>query len=298
MLLGFIYARSASLLLLDEPDAHLHIILQKQMYDKLRHIARTKGCQLLIATHSEVLIDSTSPVNILSFFDHPHQLLHRTERDQVREALKRLTSVDLLLADQALGILYVEDVSDFNLLREWARILKHPSQAFFLQRPFWHPIHGRDPREARRHFFALQATKPTINGILLLDGDNRGLRPHELSGEGLEIVRWQRYEAESYLVHPPMLERFVKRLAPDKWETAMAYLQHQLPPAVYEDPLGEHDYLDVTPASKTLLPKFMEAADIALSKAEYYQIAMSMRPEEIPSEILEKLDLIQKMSGL
>ncbi|MFQ5753228.1 MAG: ATP-dependent endonuclease [bacterium] len=169
MLLGFFYARPASILLLDEPDVHLHVILQKQVYDRLRSIARQRGCQLIIATHSEVLIDATSPKQIQSFFSHPHPLEADPERDQIREALKRLTSLDILLAEQAPGILYVEDESDLNLLREWAEILNHSSSQFLTKNPFWHPNHGRHPKEAQAHFFALKAVKPNTRGILLLD---------------------------------------------------------------------------------------------------------------------------------
>lgn len=67
MLMGFFYARPASILLLDEPDAHLHIVLQKQIYDLLQKISYQRACQLLIATHSEVIIDNTSPEKIICF---------------------------------------------------------------------------------------------------------------------------------------------------------------------------------------------------------------------------------------
>ena len=156
MLLGFFYARPASILLLDEPDAHLHIILQKQVYDRLREIARLRGCQLLIATHSEVLIEATSPEQILSFFSPPHTLLRDTDKEKVREALKRLSSLDILLAESSHGVLYTEGESDLNLLREWSRVLKHPAHNF-LESPFWHSNKGRDPREAKAHFFAIKA---------------------------------------------------------------------------------------------------------------------------------------------
>ncbi|MDP2935520.1 MAG: AAA family ATPase, partial [Dehalococcoidia bacterium] len=45
LLLGFFYARPATILLLDEPDAHLHVILQKEIYDLLRRIAAKRECQ-------------------------------------------------------------------------------------------------------------------------------------------------------------------------------------------------------------------------------------------------------------
>jgi predicted ATPase len=297
MLLGFFYARPASVLLLDEPDAHLHVVLQKQVYDRLRDVARLRGSQLIIATHSEVLVDNTSPERIVSFFREPHKLVENMERDQVREALKRLTSLDVLLADQAPGILYVEGETDLNLLREWARILNHPVYKHLSKTPLWHSNQGRHPKEARAHFFALQAVKPDITGVLLLDGDYRTLPDRELVAPNFTILRWKRYEAESYLLHPKALLRFVQGSSPNLFTYASAeqgsrFLQDQLPPAVLNNPLGDYDYLAATPASKTLLPGFFAAAGIPLTKEEYYQIAKKMEPSEIPDEVNQKLTAI------
>ncbi len=298
MLLGFFYARPATILLLDEPDAHLHVILQKQVYDRLRNVADRNNCQLIIATHSEVIVESTSPNQIISFFRHPHRLLEDTEKDQVREALKRLTSLDILLAEQSPGVLYVEGETDLNLLREWSRILKHPTWDFLSKNLFWHDNRGGHPRESRAHFFALKSVRPNLKGILLLDGDNRKLPDREISTEGLKIIRWKRYESENYLIHPKVLSRFVQSktfelFAEERMKQGLDYLKDQLPPAVFNNPLEEHDYLNVTPASKTLLPVFLKAVDIPLTKNEYYQIAAQMKIEEIPDEVGEKLDIIK-----
>lgn len=296
MLLGFFYARPASIFLIDEPDAHLHIILQKQIYDRLRQVAQKRGCQLLVATHSEVLIDGTSPERILSFFGSPHKLVGDIERDRVREALKRLTSLDLLMAEQLQGIIYLEGETDLNLLREWAYVLKHPAFQF-LKKPFWHSNQGRHPNESKGHFFALKGIRPNIKGVLILDGDNRKLPEHELSTDGLTILRWRRYEVESYLINPKVLERYIQGVELDLFaatsvKNGIDYLRNQLPPAVYNEPLSDHEFFDVTPASKTLLPGFFEAADLPLTKDEYYLIAAQMLPEEIPNEVKEKLDSI------
>lgn len=299
LLLAFFYARPATVLLLDEPDAHQHIILQKQIYDLLRKIATKRKCQLIIATHSEVLIDSTSPGDVLSFFRQPHRLTSEAERNQISEALKRLPTTDVLLAERSPTILYVEGVSDFNLLQAWAKVLEHPLHDWFVSRPFWHSNQGRHPREARGHFFALRAIDPQMSGVLLLDGDNRGLPDHEVVADGLEVLRWKRYEVESYLVHPESLLRFIK----DNWlpipaVPAEKYLRDQLPPAAYRQPLQDHDYLVSTPVSKSLLPSFFRAADLQFSKQEYYLIAEQMRPEEIPREVSEKLDRIAASFGV
>jgi hypothetical protein len=302
LLLSFFYARSAATLLLDEPDAHLHVILQKQIYDRIRKTARNRGCQLFIATHSEVLVESTSPELILSFFQKPHPLLSEVNRDQVREALRRLTSLDISMADQVRSILYVEGENDYALLREWGRVLNHRICLFF-ENPFWRANNGRDPREARAHFFALKAVQPDISGVLLLDGDNRRLPDREFTTDGLHILRWERYEAESYLLHPEALGRFVRGSNPNLWSTTsaekgIAYLREQLPPAIFKDPSTNHEYLKSTPVSKTLIPEFFEKAGLRLSKNEYYQIAAQMGPDEIPIEVTYKLDTICDTLGV
>jgi len=301
LLMAFFHARPATVLLLDEPDAHLHVILQKEIYDRLRSIAAERRCQLIIATHSEVLVEATSPNLILSFYrEPPHRLLDDVvERDQVREALKRLTAMDILLAEQSPGVLYVEGETDFNLLRAWARVLNHPLYRWFSENPFWKSNQGRHPREARAHFFALRAVRPEQKGVLLLDGDNRGLPDHEFAADGLMVLRWTRYEAESYLVHPAALRRYPEKvLGPLFAEAGAAYLRDELPGAVWRDPLAEHDYLNRTPASKTLLPGFFKAAQAPLPKNDYYRIAKQMMPEEIAGDVKEKLDAIARVFGI
>jgi hypothetical protein len=57
MLLAALHTRPESVLLLDEPDAHLHVLLQDAIYGELRRVAAQKSSQLVIATHSEVLIE-------------------------------------------------------------------------------------------------------------------------------------------------------------------------------------------------------------------------------------------------
>lgn len=299
LLLAFFYARPTSVLLLDEPDAHLHVILQKQIYDRLRLIASQRKCQLIVATHSEILIDGTSPEQILSFYRKPHLLLNNTERDQVREALKRLPAMDIMLAEEAGGVLYVESESDFNLLRAWAKVLEHPIHQWMMRRPFCHPNQGRNPTEARGHFFALRAIQEDITGFLLLDGDNRNKPEHELVAEGLTIQRWKRYEIENYLLHPESLVRFVReRTGPIFAQSARNYLMDRLSPAAFRNPLSDDDYLISTPASKTLLPGLFSEVSIDIKKAEFYLIAEQMQREEIHHEVIDILDGIAETPGI
>jgi predicted ATPase len=301
MLLGFIYARPASVLLLDEPDAHEHVILQRQVHDLLRTVAREHHCQLLVATHSPVLLDETPPERILSFYARPHRLRVDTERDQVREALKLLPALDVLQCEAGANVLYAEDESDLKILREFAGVLAHAAHSR-LARPFFHPLRGRDARLARNHFFALKAVHRGVRGVVLLDGDNRSLPDREVTAEGLTVLRWRRYEIENYLLHPEALLRSVSASALPLFDEAARrrareFMENEVPPAALREPLGDHEFLVSIPASKTFLPGLFRAAGTGLPKAEYYQIAARMKPEEIPPEVTEVLDALLPVLG-
>jgi hypothetical protein len=299
LLLSFFYARPATVFLLDEPDAHLHVILQRQIYDRLRTVASRRDCQLVIATHSEVILDSTPPVRVVSFLGKPHPLVREDQRDQVREAMSRLTTLDLLLAEQGRAVLYCEGQSDFDILRAWSQVLKHPAKRFF-SKPFFPVNEGRNPREAKGHLFAVHAIHPLIRGLLLLDGDNRSLPDHELTAEGLLIIRWHRYEIENYLVVPDAIRRMLSPEPTDLFTASAAskaidYLKTQLPPAFFTDPLVDSAAIVSVPASKELLPQMFDAAGRPLESGDFFLIAQDMRAKEIHPEVVRVLDAI---SGL
>lgn len=302
MVLGFFYSRPGSVLLLDEPDAHQHIILQKRVYERLRHVAQKRKRQLIIATHSEVILQTTSVDRIMSFYDRPHVLQADVERDEVREALKHVTAMDLLLAERNHSFLYTEGRTDLDILREWARVLDHELLGF-LENPAWHNNVGRNPRDARTHLFALRAIEKRIKGALLLDGDNRSLPDHELAADNFLVLRWPRYEIENYLIVPSAMERFLGRIVAgelflqDAVRRGREFLEDELPRGVLNDPLGQHDYLNSTKGSRTLLPGFFKAAGVPMPSTEYYQIAAVMEKDEINPEVRDKLDDLAKFFG-
>ena len=61
MLLSLLHTRPGAVFLLDEPDAHLHAVLQHAMYHELTTVAAWLRSQLIVATHSEVLINAVGP---------------------------------------------------------------------------------------------------------------------------------------------------------------------------------------------------------------------------------------------
>ena len=308
MLLAFLHARPGSVLLLDEPDAHLHVILQDAIYGELRRVAADQGSQLVIATHSEVIINAVEPRELYVMLATPRPLADTEERARLISSLKILSQTDVMLALDAPGVLYVEGHTDLDILRAWARILGHPA-ADLLARPFWKPTvsefrPGAPGILARDHYDALRLVRDDLPGLELVDGDaHLGIQSTPITGHGLQRLRWRRYETESYLVHPAAIARFVERTvglgaAAPHLADLRVHFARNYPPAVLEAPLGDHEFLIVTKARTRLLPPALTAAGLpGLPYTRYHEIAAVMRPEEIHPEVREKLDAIVRALG-
>src|ERR1017187_604380 len=80
MLLTFLHTRPASVLLIDEPDSHLHVILQDSIYSELQSVAAKTNSKLIVATHSEVIINSVPPEELCMLFHSPKRLANSVER--------------------------------------------------------------------------------------------------------------------------------------------------------------------------------------------------------------------------
>jgi predicted ATPase len=309
MLLTFLHTRPGAVLLLDEPDAHLHVILQDAIYGELRAVAAEKRSQLVIATHSEVIINSVEPKELCLMLHRPRLLADTDERALLIKSLGALSNEDILLALEAPGVLYLEDYTDLEILRAWAKIFAHPAYELLTTWLFWkktvsQPRAGAAGMAARDHYRALTLVRDDLPGLELLDGDARpDLQSSEITGQGLQRLRWRRYEIESYLVHPAALERFVEQqIGPGEHSKQAkvdlrAYLEKTFTRAFLEGPMEGHPlieaYLEQRKARTEVLPPILDAAGLpAFPYTRYHEIAAVMHPGEIHSEVIEKLDAI------
>ena len=263
--------KEASVVLIDEPDAHLHILLQKKMYYNLKEYARQNGSQLIISTHSEQLINVAHKDNLRLLAGE----LRKVNKRKIPDTLY-LENMEIMLANTEPGILYIEGPTDIPILREWARVLKHPLLSF-LEKPFERET-AQQKGAVEKHFSAMRLIVPDLRGAELQDGDKTDNRKIP---EGMIRLRWNRYEIESYLIYPEVISRFVEsiggRQAADKAET---YMDKQLHHILQED------------KPKNVLAKILKAAGVYVRDTDYYQIAAQMTKEEISSEVIEKLDAI------
>ena len=313
MLLAFLNTRPGAVLLLDEPDAHLHIILQDAIYHELRTVAARQRSQLIVATHSEVVINAVEPRELYVMLNEPRAIAGNRERSQLIRSLRVLNNADVMQALDARGVLYVENYTDIAILRAWAHGLNHRAATLLTTETMWKPAVvqtreggvGASGVRAREHYEALQLVRDDLPGLELLDGDARPeIQNTEITGTGFQRLRWHRYEIESYLVHPAALARFVEAMvgassAAPHVEDMHNHIQREFPPAVINDPLGDHAFLNATKARTYILPPVLNAAGLHdLPYTRYHEIAHAMLPGEIHPEVVKKLDAICRAFGV
>ena len=222
LIFAYLYSHRRSVLLIDEPDAHLEILRQKQVYVLLREIAARNESQVVLVTHSEVILDEA--------LDRHLTLLLRGRADNlaaradIRNALKHYGAEHYVRALERGYVLYVEGGTDLDVLQALARRLGHRVadlwdqrlNVFYVQDNYPDPddlkaelerVEGGFGVTPRKHFFALREMIPGLRGLAILDNDG-GARSDSDEG-GLNVVYWKRYEVENYFVTPEVLRKQV-----------------------------------------------------------------------------------------
>jgi len=284
MIYAAIFQQRGSVLLIDEPDAHLHIVLQERLYRDLRERARRHGWQLIIATQSERVIKEARPDVLRLLSDRLYPIEQQT---RLVDTL-HLDNVELVLARQLGRILYVEGKTDLAILRAWAAVLEH-RLGQFLESPFWKHM-AQHTWRARRHFAALRLSVPGVRGIELRDrNDKQEATVVHSNQEGMKEMVWRQYEIENYLIHPAAILRWLESWGDEgAVDRAKTHMQRFFPPAIHEEPFGT-DYFRNT-KGKDVLGKVCDAARLRIDEADYCGIAARMQRDEIHPEVVATLD--------
>ncbi len=310
MLLSFMSRGPQSLLLLDEPDAHLHVFLQERIVEVLRSAAARTQSQMIVATHSEVVLDTVDLDEIYVLLEQPRRISDVKDKATLKEALRVIDHNDLAKAREAPGILYLEDYTDLAILREWARVLQHPAEKVLGPHVYWRQVaadlgYKRAGISAEDHFAALRLARPDYPGFQLVDGDSKKMQGPKGQTFGTPPKRrWPRYEIESYLVHPRALERFVAQQTGSAPDGAMAQkLAELLTPEFEQAPMTPtkpaQAVLDNDKARTELLPPILDAGGLlAFPYKRYHEIAAQMLPDEIHQDVRDVLDAICTAFGI
>jgi len=334
LIFAYLYAHKRSVLLVDEPDAHLEILRQKQVYVLLRDIAAENQSQVVMVTHSEVIMDEALDNNLTLLLDGQADDL--AAKADIRNSLKHFGADHYIKARERGYVLYVEGGTDVDMLRALAERLNHPVasgwderiNSFYVQNNYpdkslvseLERVEGGFGITPRDHFNGLRNLIPTLKGLAILDNDGRDRRD---SVEGaLQLAYWKRYEAENYFVTPDVLRRYAIQQYSDltlfdgfaaEIDTVLdALILAQIFDSLEADfqawKQAPSEAARVVWEAKTQRFKLSTFAEdffrqlaarvgggMLLKKGELHQLVAYVDPKAIAAEVSEKLDLLKKL---
>ena len=308
LLLAHLYDNSENtVFLLDEPDAHLEILRQRQIYNRINEVAEKRNSQIISASHSEVLLgEAAQRESAVAFVGNPH-ILGENKQSRVMSALKDIGFEFYYEAERKGWILYLEGETDLRILQAFAQKLEHPSEQI-LQDPLVKYI-ANLPNKAREHFHALKEAKNDLQGILLLDRTEKELR----IAEHLLECMWEKYEIENYLCKGAAIIAYVtdgfdsgdlfgnfeisKRKNQIKEEISkleQAFKTLNKPGPFSDDIKASDDFL--VPLFENFAVSLGKPKSIFLQKKDFYKLVPYIPRDEIDAEVEEKLNAIVKVA--
>lgn len=310
LLLAYMHANPGAVLLLDEPDAHLEILRQRQIYGVLAETAGQTGSQIVAATHSEVVLNEAAGRDVVvAFVGRPHRIDNRGS--QVAKALKEIGFEDYYQAEKTEWVLYVEGSTDLAVLRTFAHRLGHKGAQRALDRPFVQYV-GNRPAEVAKHFRGLKEAVPTLRGVAIFD---RLDSPPE--ARPVHCLMWERREIENYLCQRATLQAFASTeartekdgLAPlsignevDRrvraMDEAIEETEATLETCGKDSPWGP----DLKVSDEFLTPVFRAyfrklGLPNLVAKTNFHVLGKHVPEPEIAPEVGQKLDAIARVAG-
>lgn len=293
-------APNFDVLLLDEPDAHLHPTLQVELMESLSSLASLQGKQVLVATHSVELLRHWPAERILEVRDAMPKTRYLTENFQKVGLLEGLGShygPNLDPIRRAKRVLFVEGTSDKAILEAVAARL---GRATLEQWPIW--ISEKGHKERKHLVFALREDIPGLTAVSLRDRDEQSLanvaddltdRAYQAT-DGYYHLVWRRRNIDSYLLHPAAVAR-VLGVDAEVVKTQLADRHALAIPSNFTDRLVPDSLLDAD--GKKIL---WEGPDALLggTALKSVDIARSLAADEICQDLATLLDRLDEIRAL
>jgi predicted ATPase len=206
-LLAFLYGYQPTTILLDEPDAHLHVNLQREILDYFKKKSLERKTQFLIATHAEEFIRGVDVSQIVSLLGQTSSRIQSTP--EIIRAMADVSNEEYTRLLTSPYILYVEGESDERILRAWAEQCGAQSA---MDKICFKTMDGGGKENmkirADEHFSALKQLIPTVSRLMLFDYDSSDLAFHP-DAKNPTLAEWNRKNIENYLLVPDAWKRAV-----------------------------------------------------------------------------------------
>ena len=303
LLLTYVTAHPGSVLLLDEPDAHLEILRQRQIYQVLTELARKHDSQIVAASHSEVILNEAADRDVvIAFLGAPHRIDDRGS--QLLKSLRDFGFEQYYQAEQRGWVLYLEGSTDLAILQAFSEKLEHPVQDK-LEAPYVHYV-GNQPEKAREHFYGLREAKPDLVGFCLLDRITGELQTHP----ALREYAWEQREIENYIVFNKQV--LIDWARAEAMEHARLFLETWV--STMEDTIKEIEDALVTLGKGTpwssntkISTDFLEPLFAAffkklrlpnlIQKTNYHTLVQHVPVQQIDPEVVDVLDSILEVAN-
>jgi predicted ATPase len=206
------YADTARVVLLDEPDAHLHPNLQRTTARVLQEIATEENLQIILSTHSTAIIREVTPSAVIPVTNAKQKLRPLASLEQLEnEIALRLDNFTVAKVSIGGRLLFVED-ADVSLLEKIDAVVG----TGLFEGPGSIPVlsaAGKDDRVPFRIRTALkEITNTDADVFFIRDGDGlpaewRTKLAEYASEQGIQLMLLDRHEIESYLIEIPLIGR-------------------------------------------------------------------------------------------
>lgn len=303
LLLAYLYRNPDSVLLLDEPDAHLEILRQRQTYNLLIDIASEQNSQIIAASHSEVVLNEAATRDtVIAFVGKPHRIDDRGS--QVLKSLRDIGFDQYYQAEERGWVLYLENSTDLAILKAFAATLNHEAIAF-LERPFVKYVETNLPQKAREHFYGLREAKTDLVGIALFDR----LETELDQGRPLVELMWDRREIENYFCTDDVLLAYAKHDLPDdlfgaaESDNRVECMREAIQEVTKLLEIDEkYPWSPDVKATDEVLDRVFRIyfkklnLPLQLRKTAYHELAGLMPAQHLDREIIDKLDRIVQVA--
>lgn len=206
-LLAFLFGYQPTTILLDEPDAHLHVNLQREIIDYFKKKSQERGIQFLIATHAEEFARGVDASQIVSLLNRSPKRVESTPA--VLRAMADVSNEEITRLTGSPYILYVEGESDERILRAWAAACGAQEA---IDKVCFKSMGGGGKanmkERADQHFSALRQIIPTVARLMLFDFDDADVAFQPPANNPV-LFEWKRKNIENYLLVPDAWKRAV-----------------------------------------------------------------------------------------
>lgn len=296
LLLSYLFTYPGRTILLDEPDAHLEVIRQRETYNLINDIARELNSQIIIASHSEIVLnEAASQDTVIAIYDnYCYPINDQQTLSQFRKLLTEIGWEKYLLAKQFGHILFFEGSTDYKILIEFAKVLNHKILPLLEKANVFYTS-DNVPSGAQKVFHGLrQSLSGTLKGFALFDRIDK--MPDD---KILKIKSLRKREIENYFKLPEVLIRWAGSLGESNLfvnypEAMKSCITENTIPAMLKNP--DDSRWDELKVSDEYIPQIMTCfsnkpeINHNLFKGRYYEFVRFMRPQEIDPEIIEVLD--------